>query len=69
MILVIDFRNRDCKARMHQKCCGRWQGFGFDIICCCACHSKNETALESVYSPASNVNSLSQSPSLTGEQR
>jgi len=55
MKLVIDFQSRDCKGSMHKKCCGKWQGLGFHIICNCSCHSKKEEALAEVVGPEANA--------------
>jgi hypothetical protein len=44
----IKFLNRECKNGLHQNCCGRWNGLGFEIICSCRCghykNNKNEKA-------------------------
>lgn len=50
-ITVIDFVSRNCKDNTHEKCRGKWQGFGFDIICICICHIKKEAALAEVEGP------------------
>jgi hypothetical protein len=40
---VIDFLNKQCKNKEHQKCYGNWTGLGIRVDCCCLCHKKNSS--------------------------
>jgi hypothetical protein len=40
-VCFIDFTSRDCKGSLHNECDGSWKGFGYEIICNCICHKKN----------------------------
>lgn len=42
---MIEFRSRDCKNYVHNRCDGTWHGLGYDIICDCVCHKKKDLAL------------------------
>jgi hypothetical protein len=51
----IDFSSRDCKLNLHQKCHGKWHGFGFEVFCSCSCHNNGKNALDQVGSQTSNA--------------
>jgi hypothetical protein len=61
---VIDFVSRECKHGIHQRCCGKWEGLGFEIICSCKCgHKKTALALTEVEGPLANAYESIRQPS------
>lgn len=38
----IDFTSRDCKESSHDECHVSWQGLGYEVVCNCACHKKDD---------------------------
>ena len=37
---LLEFCSKLCKINYHSQCSGRWEGFGFQILCKCECHGK-----------------------------
>jgi hypothetical protein len=35
---ILEFQSKACKDETHQRCAGRWQGYGFQVNCRCSCH-------------------------------
>jgi hypothetical protein len=53
---VFDFISKQCKGSLHQNCCGKWKGLGFEVICGCRCgHNKLGQTLASVEGPLANA--------------
>lgn len=34
---TIEFTSKSCKSNLHTSCVGKWEGFGFEVICVCHC--------------------------------
>ena len=42
----LDILSKECKAHNHTYCHGKWQGFGFQVICRCSCGHKGSLLLK-----------------------
>ena len=40
MSLSLDFISKECRNKNHLLCSHQWEGFGFQIVCNCSCHTQ-----------------------------
>jgi hypothetical protein len=55
--LISDFLSKECKKNNHALCHRQWSGLGFQVICDCKCHNREEKqqALAWVEEPLANA--------------
>jgi hypothetical protein len=52
---ILQFVSKQCRSDKHRACHRSWEGFGFEIICDCKCHSNKNRILEQAEGPGTSI--------------